>query len=280
MLSQFSGKYRSRWFTSCAALVLALSCNLGGATSVQAQSWLELMFRGIQIIQLSSMSDRQEVSLGRQVNQQLIQQGQFRPSRNRRLQAYINEIGQRLAPVSARPNVPYTFQVVEDDAINAFATMGGFVYINTGLIAAADNEAELASVIAHEIAHIADRHAVSRMRDIALSKGLMSATGLQESTAVNLAVQYMVNLPMNREDERAADRLGLENIIRAGYAPEATVSFMRKLQQKGGSPPEFLSTHPLTQNRVRDLDRAIPRRYRNWGDGLDPVAYNQRIGRR
>ena len=258
---------------------LGFALNLGFASPATAQSWLNLLFQGLQVIQLSNLSDAQEVRLGQQINQQLIQQGQFTPSGDRRLQSYVNEIGQRLAQTSSRPDIPYTFQVVDDKAINAFATMGGFVYINTGLIYAADNEAELASVIAHEIAHIADRHAVTRMRDMALSQGLMSATGMRESQIVQMAVQVGFNLPMSREDELAADNLGLRNLINAGYAPEGMVSFMKKLQQKGNAAPEFLSTHPLTQNRVVALERSIPDRYLNRGDGLDPQTYNQRIGR-
>ena len=259
---------------------LRFSLNLGLASPAAAQSWLNLLFQGLQVIQLSNLSNAQEVRLGQQVNQQYLQQGQFQLSGDRRLQAYVNEIGQRLAQTSARPNIPYTFQVVDDQAINAFATMGGFVYINTGLIYTAENEAELASVIAHEIAHIADRHAVTRMRDMALSQGLMSATGLRESQAVQMAMQLGVNLPMSREDELAADNLGLRNLVKAGYAPEGMVSFMKKLQQQGNAAPEFLSSHPLTQNRVVALQRSIPERYLNSGEGLDPQTYDQRIGRR
>lgn len=259
---------------------LGFSATLGLASPASAQSWLNLLFQGLQVIQLSNLSDAQEVRLGQQVNQQYLQQGQFKLSGDRRLQAYINDIGQRLAQSSARPDIPYTFQVVDDKAINAFATMGGFVYINTGLIYAAENEAELASVIAHEIAHIADRHAVTRMRDMALSQGLMSATGMRESQMVQMAVQLGVNLPMSREDELAADNAGLRNLINAGYAPEGMVSFMKKLQQQGNAAPEFLSSHPLTQNRVVALQRSIPERYLNSGEGLDSQTYNQRIGRR
>ncbi|MEY2984767.1 MAG: hypothetical protein RLZZ568_1384 [Cyanobacteriota bacterium] len=259
---------------------LGFSFNVGFVSPVAAQSWLNLLFQGLQVIQLSTLSDAQEVRLGRQVNQQLIKQGKFKLSGDRRLQGYVNEIGQRLAQTSSRRDIPYTFQVVDDKAINAFATMGGFVYINTGLIYAAENEAELASVIAHEIAHIADRHAVTRMRDMALSQGLITATGMQESQVVQMAIQLGFNLPMSREDELAADNLGLRNLINAGYAPAGMVSFMKKLQRQGNAAPEFLSTHPLTQNRIVALQRSIPDRYLNRGDGLDPRVYNQRIGRR
>ncbi|MFM8294686.1 MAG: M48 family metallopeptidase, partial [Microcystaceae cyanobacterium] len=242
-----------------------------------SQSWLQMLFQGVQVLQLSNLSPRQEVNLGQQINQQLLNQGQFRPVRNRPLNEYINEIGQHLAQNSDRPDLPYTFQVVNDRAINAFATMGGFVYINTGTILAADNEAELASVIAHEIGHITARHSVTRMRDMALSQGLMTAAGLQESTIVNMGVQLAVNLPMSREAEMEADQLGLKMLTRAGYAPIGMVNFMKKLQSKGGSPPEILSSHPDTQNRVIALQRKISPEWAEQGAGLDSKAYKDQL---
>jgi predicted Zn-dependent protease len=241
---------------------------------------MQLLFQGIQVLQLSNLSDQQEVRFGQQINQQLVQQGQFRPSRNRSLNRYVNEIGQRLAQSSERPDIPYTFQVVDDRAINAFATMGGYVYINTGTILAADNEAELASVIAHEIGHITARHAVTQMRDAALSQGLMSAAGLQESTIVRLGVQFAVNLPTSREDELEADSLGLNNLIRAGYAPIGIVNFMKKLQRQGNSGIEILSSHPDTANRVVALQEVIDPNTANEGEGLDTQAYQTRISSR
>ncbi len=150
------------------------------------QPWLNWLLQGVQVIQLSTLSDSQEVKYGRQINDELIRSGQFRLSRNRALSQKIDRIGQRLAQNSRRPNLPFTFQVAQDDSINAFATMGGFVYVNTGLIAAAENEAELASVIGHEIAHITERHAINQMRNVAISQGLMSATGLSENNIVNI----------------------------------------------------------------------------------------------
>ena len=115
------------------------------------------------------------------INQSLIKSGQVKIYRNRSIENYINQIGQRLVKTSDRPDIPYTFQVVDDDSINAFATMGGYVYINKGLIAAADNEAELASFIGHEIGQIANRHGIEQMRDRALARGLLSATGLDRN---------------------------------------------------------------------------------------------------
>ncbi|AGF51888.1 slr1971 [Synechocystis sp. PCC 6803] len=260
-------------------VVLTATVTVAIASPVRAQSWMNLLLQGLQVIQLSNLSDQQEVRLGQQINQQLYQQGEFRPHGDRQLQSYINEIGQRLARASSRPNIPYTFQVVDDRRINAFATMGGFVYVNTGLIAAAENEAELAGVIAHEIAHIAERHAVTRMRDVGLSQGLISAAGMRENNIVQMAMQLGFNLPMSREDELSADAMGLRNLVRAGYAPVGMVSFMEKLQRQSGAAPEFLSSHPLTQNRITSLQRSIPSQYLYQGDGLDPQAYSRRIGR-
>ncbi len=256
---------------------LSLSINLGVAQVSHAQSWLDLLLQGFQVIQLSNLSPRQELRIGQQINQQLIQQGQFRPMQNPGLNRYINDIGQRLAHTSARPDLPYTFQVSNDRSINAYATMGGFVYVNTGLITAAENEAELASVMAHEIAHITARHSVNRMRDLALSQGLMTAAGLQESTMVKLGVELAVNLPMSREAELEADSLGLKNMIRAGYAPLGMVTFMQKLQQSGSSAPEFLSSHPLTANRVTALKKAVSPQRARVGDGLDARAYQAQL---
>ncbi|MEM8777854.1 MAG: M48 family metallopeptidase [Cyanobacteria bacterium P01_G01_bin.49] len=241
-----------------------------------SQSWLNWLFQGVQVIQLSTLSDSQEVKYGQQINQELIKSGQFRPSRNRALTQRIERIGQRLAQQSNRPNLPYTFQVVDDNSINAFATMGGFVYINTGLIAAAENEAELASVVAHEIAHVTERHAIKQMRNVAISQGLMSAAGLNENDIVNIGVQLAVDLPHSREAELEADQVGLENLKRSGYAPIGMITFMKKLMQQGGSStPAFLSTHPATSQRVNELSRAVDPKIAYQGDGLDNQAYQR-----
>ncbi|MEO1467244.1 MAG: M48 family metallopeptidase, partial [Cyanobacteria bacterium J06633_1] len=178
---------------------------------------------------------------------------------------------------SQRPNIPYTFQVVNDNSINAFATMGGYVYINKGLIAAADNEAELASVIGHEIGHIAGRHGIEQMRDRALAQGLLSAAGLDRSSAVQIGVELAVSRPNGRADELEADRFGLVNMTRANYAPAGILGFMQKLLQRGGSTPSFLSTHPATSERITNLKQQIDPVNANRGDGLDSRAYRRRI---
>ncbi|MFB2771184.1 M48 family metalloprotease [Pelatocladus sp. BLCC-F211] len=121
--------------------------------------------------------------------------------------------------------------------------MGGYVYVTTGLLKAADNEAQLASVIAHEIGHIASRHAIEQMRETAIARGVATAAGLERSTAVQIGVDLALQRPNSREDEFEADRKGLRTLGRAGYAESAMIAFMQKLLQKR-SLPTFLSTHP------------------------------------
>ncbi len=274
--SFFSGRHRHRLLYPLLSVFLAVTLILGTPQVSQARSWLDLILNGIQVIQLSNISARQEVQIGQQINQQLVSR-EIRLYRNSTINRYINEIGQRLAQESQRPDIPYTFQVVDDKGINAFATMGGFVYVNTGLIAAADNEAQLASVMAHEIGHIAGRHSIQQMRQMAIARGVASAAGLDRSTAVGIGVELALRRPNSRQDEFEADQMGLQYLTQAGYAPSAMVAFMEKLLRSGGSVPSFLSTHPATGDRIKALDQAIEATEANVGDGLNNNAYKNKI---
>jgi len=274
-LSASFDRLRRRWQYGLVSTVVALSLILSSAQPSSAIPWLELILRGVQVIQLSNLSDRSEVELGRRINDQLISQ-EFRVVRDRAITDYVNQIGQRLAPLSDRPNLPYVFQVVDSDQVNAFATMGGYVYVTTGLMRAADNEAQLASVISHEIGHIAANHAVEQMREAAIASGLVSAAGLDRSTAVNLGVDLAIRRPHSRQAEFEADQKGLVNLTRAGYAPKAMVEFMQKLLGQR-SVPSFLSTHPATSDRITALNRQINPATADQGSGQDNSAYRSRI---
>lgn len=269
-----SPRYRRRWFYPLLSVVVALSLWVAPQPS-QAVPWFDLLIRGVQVIQLSNVSDKQEVQIGSQINQQLVSR-EVRLYRNREINDYVQQIGQRLAKNSTRPNIPYTFQVVNDKGINAFATMGGFVYVNAGLLVAADNEAQLASVIAHEIGHITGRHAVEQMRETAIAGGVATLAGVDRNRAVAIGVDLALRRPGSRKDELEADQEGLEMLRRAGYAPSAMVAFMEKLL-KGGSTPTFLSTHPATKERIDKLNSKINPQNANVGDGLDGVAYKAKL---
>lgn len=274
-LSFWSRRHRRLLYPFVSA-ILALSLIVGTPQVSQAIPWLDIIFRGVQIIQLSNISDRQEVEIGQQINQKLVR-NQIRLYRNSSVNRYIDQIGQRLAKETQRSNIPYTFQVVEDDSINAFATTGGFIYLNTGLIEAADNEAQLASVIAHEIGHIEEEHLIKQMRQSAIARGVAVAAGLDRNTLVNIGVDLALRLPNSREDELEADQVGLDILKKAGYAPSAMVNFMEKLQNKRGSVPSFLSTHPAVGDRINALKQAIEPAQANVGDGLDESAYKAKI---
>lgn len=278
MLSFLSFTYkhlRRRWFYGLISMLVTLGIVVGTPQSGQALPWVDLLLRGIQVVQLSSLSDNQEVSLGRQIDEQLKSQ-EFKMYSNSSITSYVSQIGQRLVPYSDRPNLPYVFQVVDDDAVNAFATMGGYVYVTTGLLKTADNEAELASVIGHEIGHIAARHAVEQLREGALAQGLLTAAGLDRNAAVNLGVEFALRRPHSRQDELEADRKGLASIQSAGYAPGAMVSFLQKLLSRS-STPSFLSTHPATSTRIRALEQLINPATAGVGDGLDAASYESRM---
>lgn len=258
------------------SVFVATTLAISSASPSLAFPWRQIILQGIQVIQLSTLSNNQEVQLGKQINAQLVRK-EVKLYQNRASQAYINRIGQRLAQASSRPEIPYTFQVVDDDNINAFATMGGFVYMNTGLIKAADNEAELASVMAHEIAHIAARHAVKQMRQMAIARGVATATGLDENVAVQIGVDLALRRPKSREAEREADYLGIQTLGRAGYAQIGAITFMEKLLRKG-SVPTFLSTHPATSSRIVAMRQFLAPNATS-GDGLNETAYRAKIDR-
>ncbi|WRH65270.1 MAG: M48 family metallopeptidase [Planktothrix sp. GU0601_MAG3] len=266
-----------RWLYPVISITLTLGIVLSSTVATLAIPLPELIFRGIQVIQLSNLSARQEVAIGEQINQELLSK-QVNLFRNQEAQNYINQIGQRLVQASDRPNIPYTFQVIDDRNVNAFATMGGFVYVNTGLIAAADNEAELASVMAHEIGHIAGRHAIKQMRQAAVAAGVATAVGADQNKLVQIGVELALKRPKSREAEYEADRMGLATLIRAGYAPRGAVDFMAKLL-KSGSPPTIISTHPATGDRISAMQRLLDPSMVNSGDGLDSNSYRATVER-
>lgn len=267
-----------RWMYGAIALVVASGLVVATPQPSKADfNLFDLIFNGIQYIQLSSLSDEQEVALGRQTDQALKQQGVRIYDRDPDIVNYVNEIGQRLAASSDRSQIPYTFQVVADNSVNAFATSGGFVYINTGLIREAETEAELAGVMAHEIGHIVGRHSINRMREIALANGIVGALGVSEDDLVNIGVQLALFLPNGRSAEYEADELGFANMGRAGYDQRGFISFMQKLQG-GGSTPEFLSTHPDPGNRVNRLQTMYDEsRQADATAGNNPEVYQSRM---
>ena len=185
------------------------------------------------------------------------------------VEEYVDSVGRRLAAASDTPGQPFHFFVVAQDDINAFAGPGGYIGINAGLITSTDSEGELASVLAHEMAHVTQRHIARRFErqersSLPVFAGIVAAVVLGSQSpdlgqavaaaALGSAVQKTLNF--SREAEQEADRVGIQVLDRAGYEPRAMPEFLEKLQSAqrfARKAPEYLSTHPLTTSRIADL---------------------------
>jgi predicted Zn-dependent protease len=201
-------------------------------------------------------------------------------SENKRLNEYIEKIGNLVLNGNKQVPFKFHFSIVNDSAINAFATPGGYIYVNKGLINAAENEGELAGVIAHEIAHANARHIASiieksRKLSIATLAAVLAGAflgGGGEATsavvALSVATSASLNLKYSREHEEEADRLGIEYLARAGYYPAAMVDFLKiikKYEYISKSIPSYLLTHPGTDERMFYIDSLILTKYRQKG---------------
>ena len=202
------------------------------------------------------------------------------------IQQYIQAIGQQLAANSDTPTSPFHFFVVMDPNINAFAGPGGYIGVNSGLILLTEAESELASVMAHEIAHVTQRHLYRFIEKASkLSIPTVAATlaavliGTQSpnmAQAALMAVQagnLQFQIDFTREHEKEADRVGMQTLSLANYDPRSMPTFFERLQQStrfyGKGVPEFLRTHPMSENRVADTrGRAEVYPYRQYPDTL------------
>ncbi|TAF52496.1 MAG: M48 family peptidase [Oscillatoriales cyanobacterium] len=259
--------------------LLTVGSWLGAVRAGYSFSLGDILPSAIEVLQLSTMSDEREVSIGSQIDAQLKANRNISIYNNTSVQQFVEDLGERLVAVSDRPDLSFTFQIVNDSSINAFATLGGFVYVNTGLIALAENEAELAGVVAHEIGHITEKHVIERMKQAAIARGVAGSTGVDDSVLVGIGYELALSLPSSRRAEYEADEVGLAMLEDAGYAPSGIVTFFEKLAAAsgGGRPPTFLSTHPATESRIRRLNRQIDDSERNQGDGLDTAAYRRQV---
>ncbi len=236
--------------------------------------------------ELMLVSESQEIQMGREYDQEVIQQVGLYPDSN--LQRYLQQFGARLAANSERPNLPWTFRVVDDPAVNAFAVPGGHIYVTRGILAHLNSEAELASVVGHEIGHVTARHTAHEMSKQQLA-GLGLAVGSVASPVVaqyaGLAQQALgvLFLKFSRDDESQADQLGLRYMARAQYDVNQMPAIFTMLERQsqaggGGKLPQWLETHPDPGNRRDAIQRqiaALPPG--TGGDVVNRDAYQRRL---
>ena len=242
--------------------------------SVVAIDILDAVKGAVQYIQVSNISDEQEVEIGKQTNQQVLQQYQLYDSPQ--IQQYVSNLGQELLNSSDSRDIPFTFQVVASDEVNAFATPGGFVYVTTGLLKTAENRAQLASVMAHEIAHINERHGVRGLKQAVAAQGIATTVGVDTNTLAQMAYKLAADLPQSRSFEYEADSSGLEILQQAGYPPQAFANFLAKLRGGGGT-PEFIRTHPTSENRIEAISQMETASQGTTNKGQDKSEYQNNV---
>jgi beta-barrel assembly-enhancing protease len=217
-------------------------------------------------ITLISVSD--EITLGREAQKQV---RASTPQVDGATASYVASVGRQLAARARGPKYPYGFSVANYRDVNAFALPGGPVWINRGVLQAARNEAQVAGVLAHEIAHVAQRHAAQQISKGMIANGLLGLLGAvlgnsggartAQTGAQVLAGGYMMKF--SRDDEREADRVGVEIMRRAGWDPRGMLEFMQILREQEGRDPGsvevFLSSHPSPAQRVAQLRAQLAR---------------------
>jgi predicted Zn-dependent protease len=222
---------------ACGSIVLSSGCARNPATG-----GLELML----------VSESQEIAMGQQTDPAVV--AQFGLYDDPSLQQYVANLGAQLAANSERPNLPWTFRVVDDPIVNAFALPGGFIYVSRGILGHFNSESQLVSVLGHEIGHVTARHSAAQMSQqqlaqLGLGVGVVLLPDLADYAGLAQAGLGLLFLKFGRDDERQADALGFRYLTRIGYDPRempGVFNMLGRVSEAGGGRgmPVWLSTHP------------------------------------
>jgi predicted Zn-dependent protease len=223
------------------------------------------------------ISEQQEIAMGQQEDQNVMKSMGIYDAPS--LQAYVEDLGLQLARSSERPQLPWTFRVVDDPVVNAFALPGGYIYVTRGILAHMGSEAQLVSVLGHEIGHVTARHSANQiskaqLANIGLGVGMVVAPELGAAGSLLQAGTGLLFLKFSRDDERQADDLGLRYAARNDYElSEATAmheTLKRVSVESGrGGVPSWTSTHPEPENRIGRIEEKI--------DEMGPAAAGTRV---
>lgn len=242
------------------SLLIAFAGLLVGCAVNPITGQAELMFFGID----------QDIEIGRTYSPE-IQEQLGGPVDDPQLQQYVNRVGQSVAQVSHRPDLPYEFTVVDDDSMNALALPGGPIFITRGMLEQLDSESQLAGILAHEVAHVVARHGTAQMsRQIGMELVLNAVIGDEAPQGLMTVAQVgsqILTLRYSRDQERQADIAGIDYMVDAGYNPYGMKHVMQTLERlTAARPPEFLATHPSPENRVGYIEERILERYPEYED--------------
>jgi len=229
-------------------------------------------------------SQAKEVQIGRQLALEVEQQAKM--VEDPVITEYVNRVGQNIV-LHSDAKIPFTIKVIDSDEVNAFALPGGYFFVNKGLILAADNEAELAGVMAHEIAHVAARHAMENQGkgtflNYGILAGILMTGGIAGTLLQNTAGlgQMLAFFKFSRGAEEEADKLGVQYLYAAGYDPTAMATMFEKLQSKNKKKPgtlsKLFSTHPQSVER-RDASLALVSRFDEKEEYVISTSEFQRV---
>ena len=260
----FVGRFRARYLPAILVILTFTSTSSAQNKKPKNSDVENIGTRDINRHNINFVSLDKEVTIGRALSRQLEQESRL--LKDPTVNEYVNRVGQNIVR-NSDAKVPFTIKVIESEQINAFALPGGFFYVNSGLILAADDEAELAGVMAHEIAHVAARHGTEQE-----SKGQLVSymalplifvagpVGYGVEQAISVLVPFTF-LRFSRGMETEADYLGVQYLYKSGYDPSAMVRFFEKLQAKEkakpGSISRLFSTHPPTGSRIKKVEQTI-----------------------
>lgn len=262
------------------------------------QFYMQFRFWAVTFILLvagpvSAMSVEEEIELGKKEHAKII--SQFGVYKNPELQAYINQVGQRVAAESTRPEIEYVFTILDDDMINAFALPGGFIYVTRGMLAHMNSESGLAAVLGHEIAHVTEKHALRRENR---SKGINVLNSILAAVSGQAGLYQLGNMfggvllsGYSRDFELEADEVGARFMAKAGYSPRAMLETIEILKDKDRiemaqarleqREPRvyhgFLSSHPDHDTRYKEAIEASEALVRDYDEFITTDAFLQKL---
>ena len=261
----------ARLVLAAAVASLAAACSVNPATGER---------------QLTLISESQEIQMGREADQEISAQLGLYPDES--AQAYVSALGKELAAKSERPDLPWSFKVVDDPIVNAFALPGGFIYITRGIMAHLNSEAELVGVLGHEIGHVTGKHSVERLSkaqlaQVGLGVGMIVSPEFRQFGDLAQMGMGLLFLKYSRDDEREADELGVRYSLRGGYdarqMPEVFTVLKRVGEMAGaGGIPNWLATHPDPEQRQERIQGMLEGREAEFeGLKVERAGYFQRL---